>query len=255
METVQEKIDRFSEYNRKMINVALAEHNLEFEGKPGKLILCAIFDSLSKAAFPELAKKNGKRFTQTISHHSGWSDWDRISLLQLCHAFDCIDTIPKEFIKLYDWVKAEKEKKFAPSCSILRASIDLYNDPERKDILTRWPSSDGMPKPLNGNFPVNFTHAELLWRYRNKLAHEFRLPGAGFESTSRPDRRPHYQNVGSISPDSAGGIIISHRWELIFPMRFFAQITENTLDSICQKHRENQTSPFLHFEEGSYWLS
>ncbi|MCU2348205.1 hypothetical protein [Enterobacter roggenkampii] len=255
METVQEKIERFSEYNKRMIDVALSKPNLAYQGLGGKLILCAIFDSLSLVAIPELAEKNRERFLQTIALHSSWPDSDRVSLLHLWHAFDCCNSIPQDFLMLHKWVSTKKEKFFPQSRSLLSASYDLSIDPKMEELITRWPHEAGKPKKLNGKLnPHQFTHANLFYRYRNKLAHEFRSPGAGFESPTRPMEFPHYQRIGLMSPGLSGGLIISNKWELIYPIQFFAQLTENAIDSISQQYRESNKSPFVHYKEGSDWL-
>lgn len=256
METVEEKIDRFQLYNRTMIAAALSKANRRHQGLPAKLLLCSIFDSLSIAAFPS-ENGVGKRYRETVSKHSNWAHYDRVSLLQLCGVLEGIAQLPHEFSQLNGWAQSEKAKRFPISNRLISNHKNLALDPTLQEILREWPcQSNGSPDKLNGKLlPYMFTHKNLLWKYRNKLAHEFRLPGAGAESVFRMEADPYYQEVSTISDiDPVDGFIFSNRWELIYPTGFFAQIAKSALESICSEYRGSGTSPFLSYQEGSSWL-
>lgn len=254
IETTNEKIDRFRKKNKRLIEIALSESNIAYEGIPGKLILCAIFDSLSKAAFPKITS-NGMRFKDTISHHAKWPDGNRVSLLQLCYAFETLSEIPADFLNLSEWAKSQRTKYFTPLNNISGDFLPLTLDPLNTQLEERWPCKNGMPVKLAATYlPEMFTHSHLLWKYRNKLAHEFRLLGAGFESSSLSEDFPSYQNISSIQHNEATGYVTTSRWELIYPIYFFAQLTECALESICSEYRTRNTSPFAQYVEGSFWL-
>ncbi|HIM39435.1 MAG TPA: hypothetical protein EYM37_05785 [Methylophaga aminisulfidivorans] len=256
METIEEKIDRFRTYNRAMIAAAFSKPNRRRQGLPAKLLLCSVFDSLSIAAFPNETCV-GKRYRQTVSAHSGWTYHDRVSLLQLCGVLNGLSQVPSSFSDLNDWAQSEKHKRFAISNSRLSSHKELETDPTLQEVLAEWPcKSNGQPEKLDGKFlPSRFTHKNLLWMYRNKLAHEFRLPGAGAESPFRIEFSPYYQEVSTISDiDPVSGLILSKRWELVYPTGFFVQIAKSSLESICSDYRISGSSPFLSYQEGSSWL-
>lgn len=255
MEMVDEKIDRFRRYNRTMIAAALAKSNRRYQGLPAKLLLCSIFDSLSIAAFPG-EKGVGKRYRETVSNHSGWAHHERVSLLQFCGVLEDMAEVPQEFSGLDCWAKSEREKRFAVTNRMLSSDKYLKADPTLQEVLKEWPlQNNGEPKKLSGKHPYEFTHRNLLWMYRNKLAHEFRLPGKGAESVFRMEFEPYYQEVSTITEiDSVDGFKFSNRWELIYPTGFFVKIAKETLESICEQYRINGNSPFLSYQEGSSWL-
>lgn len=258
METVEEKIDRFQNYNQTMIAAALAEANRRHQGLPAKLLLCSIFDSLSIAAFPS-ENSVGKRYRETISKHSCWAYHNNVSLLQLCGVLEDIAQLPNEFSQFKDWVQDEKAKRFPISKRLVsnHKSLVLELDPTLPEVLREWPClSNDSPDKLNGKFlPYMFTHKNLLWKYRNKLAHEFRLPGSGAESVFRRESEPYYQEVSTVSDIvPVDGLIFRNRWELIYPTDFFAQIAKSALESICSEYRNSCTSPFLSYQEGGSWL-
>jgi len=238
-----------------MIAAALAKSNRRHDGIPAKLLLCSIFDSLSIAAFPD-EKYSGKRYQNTIDLHSGWIYHDSVSLLQLCHILDNLNQVPQNFSQLSKWVHSEKAKRFPVSNSLISRKNSLSEDPTYQEVLNIWPRlKSGVPEKLDGRSPDKFTHRNLLWMYRNKLAHEFRLPGSGSESPFKLEFEPYYTEVSTITDiKPVSGVIFSNRWELIYPTGFLFEITKNALDSICQKYKIKGTSPFLSYEEGCSWL-
>lgn len=256
MESVDEKIDRFRTYNRSMIAAAFSKPNRRHQGLPAKLLLCSIFDSLSIAAFPNETSV-GHRYRQTVSMHSGWAYHDRVSLLQLCGILDGLSQVPSSFSALNCWAQSEKQNRFAVSNSLLSNHKALKTDPTLQEVIAEWPCQrTGQPEKLDGKFlPSKFTHKNLLWMYRNKLAHEFRLPGTGAESSFRTEFAPYYQEVSTISNvDPVSGLILNSRWELVYPAGFFVDIAKSSLESICSDYLITGKSPFLSYQEGSSWL-
>ncbi|MFH7826479.1 hypothetical protein [Kluyvera chengduensis] len=251
MESVLEKIDRFNQYNKTMIEVALAESNRSYQGTPGKLLLCAIFDSLSKVAFPDIGKNN-ERFKKTIVEYSGWSECNRVSLLQLRYAFEHIGEVPEEFLGLKEWVLSELLAKLPKPNSLINKPEYLSIDPEMHMVLSLWPHQEGKPVKLNRQYaPDEFTHLHLLWKYRNKLAHELRVPGTSSEFPTESSRIPYYVNLNQVNDK---GLLINGKWLLIYPIDFFAEITDKAIDTLCSYYRTKNTSPFLHYTEGAFWL-
>ena len=254
-ESVSEKVDRFCLYNRTMIAAAFAKRNRRYQGLPAKLILCSIFDSLSIAAFPN-ENGVGKRYRQTLSDHTNWTDQSRVSLLNLIWVFDRMHTVPADFAQMKTWVEAEVSTRFPTSSRMISSHVNLNQDPELDVVLIHWPlSQNGKPEKLEGLRPQDFTHRNLFWKYRNRLAHEFRLPGAGAESTFRFEDQPYYQEVSTVTDiNPVSRLVFDNRWELVYPTGFFVVTVKQALDSLCVKYKSEGTSPFMQYYEGSSWL-
>jgi hypothetical protein len=122
--------------------------------------------------------------------------------------------------------------------------------------MALWPTSEGeKSEKLSNKYPEQFTHRGLFWKYRNKLAHEFRLPGGGAQSAFRNEFTPYYQEAATITEvNPVEGLVLDKRWELIYPTGFFRVVAKASLDSICRKYKIEASSPFLHYQEGSSWL-
>ncbi|MBH0042883.1 MULTISPECIES: hypothetical protein [unclassified Pseudoalteromonas] len=255
METIEEKVTRFRTYNRTMIAAAFSKPNRRHQGIPAKLLLCSVFDSLSIAAFPN-ENKVGHRYRKTISEHSGWEHNNRVSLLQLCSVLESHPQLPSSFLTLNSWAKSEKKKRFSNSNSLLSINKGLELDPTFEELLDKWPKQKNKhPETLDRLSPERFTHKNLLYMYRNKLAHEFRLLGNGAESPFRVEFKPYYQEVSTVTDlSSMGGLVSTKTWRLVYPIGFFVKIAKNSLESICIEYNSKGTSPFLNYKESDLWL-
>lgn len=81
-ETITDKVDRFIEFNQSMIAVAMRKSNQADQAIHSKVLLCAIFDSITKSRFPN-GITNRERFTRTVAEYAAWNDCERVSLLHL----------------------------------------------------------------------------------------------------------------------------------------------------------------------------
>ena len=257
METTQEKIKRFKLYNRTMIAAALAKTNRRYKGVPAKLLLCSILDSLSVAAFPDTKMKNGERFTETIKRFSEFEYSDHVSLLQLLAILDGLESVPIEFQDFHKCVKRMHLDRFPKTQSLFKQNISIDRDPTLKEILEIWPKDiGGEPiKKLRLN-PSLFTHGNLIWKYRNKLAHEFRNPGNSVDMDVKLTKTAYYQEVSKVIDISPiDGLSFEKRWELVYPTGFFYHLTKSILDGVCDTYQKQGNSPFLSYFEGTSWLA
>lgn len=253
VETVEEKIERFIEFNRDMITTAVSENNLKNQGVNAKVLLCSIIDSLAKSRFPDEAT-NGARFKQTIQASANWMECERVSLLHLKRAID-VEEADVKFADLNAWAEDSIRCHFVTNNRILSARIEIGRDPRPEDVLALWPH-DEMQRPikLGRTSWENLTHKNLFWQYRNSLMHEFRIPGRAVELGVETNS-PFYQKVSQIDdyrPDA--GIKLTNRWELLYPTGFFQVVAENILEEVAAHHRSAQTSPFAAYSEGSFWI-
>lgn len=255
-ESNSEKIQRFIEVNQSMIETAtsITDENQKDQSIHTKVLLCCIFDSLAKSRFPN-GMSNGERFKRTVAECSNWIDRDRVSLLHLIRAFEVAGTVPPEFEVLHEWAKAEFSNKFPLKKRLFGNEIRISTDPLLQVVQTNWPTDENGKFKCLGSVQIKYLlHKHLLWLYRNRLVHEYRIPGLGAESPVRREDDPYYQELSTgIFQDTGISRIHSH-WELVYPTGFFQQITKTALTNIAEFHKQNETSPFAAYSEGNYWI-
>ncbi|TCK02969.1 hypothetical protein [Marinobacterium mangrovicola] len=254
-ESISEKCDRFIAHNQQMIEVAVSERNLQNGAIHAKVLLCSIFDSLSKSAFANISN-NSRRFKTTIDSYSNWEDRDRISLLHLVRAFDIYTNIPPEFEELREWSISLFRTEFPVSRRILSASPLINRDPHLLDIQNIWPRDNNDEFLSIGSIkPYQLQHKHMLWLYRNRLVHEYRSPGGGFNTMRLNESLPYYIEASTIQGyTEEQGLILSNHWELTYPVGFFLELCHHALLGIAEMHREANTSPFAAYSDGSYWI-
>ena len=234
---------------------SITDENHKDQSIHTKVLLCCIFDSLAKSRFPN-CMSNSERFKKTVAECTNWIDCDRVSLLHLVRAFEVAGTVLPEFEALHEWAKAEFFNKFLLKKSLIGNEILISTDPLLQVVQNNWPTDENGKFKYLGSVQIKYLlHKHLLWLYRNRLVHEYRIPGLDFESPFRPEYDPYYQQVSTIdfSRDAEISLIHSH-WELVYPTGFFQQITKTALTNIAEFHKQNETSPFAAYSEGNYWI-
>jgi hypothetical protein len=238
-----------------MIESALTDENKMHQSINAKILLCSIFDSLSKSRFPS-GIKNGDRYKKTVVECTDWCDCERISLLHLVRAFEVSGTIPPAFEPLRKWASDEFVKRFPTTKRLIGCHSPVRKDPLLSEVQKYWPTDKINFLGVKVNVRLeHFQHKHLLWLYRNSLVHEYRTPGRGSERTARLETDPYYQevsNISELSPDF--GMKFTNRWELVYPTGFFLQVARSALSSIAEFHKQKNTSPFAAYSEGTYWI-
>jgi len=255
-ETIEEKIDRFVQYNENLMEQIMSIYSHENNGIHSKILFCSLFDSLAKCAYPELKNKNKERFKKTIVNHTQWEDAERVSLLHLQRAFDVVDETPERFLNLKDEINTLFSQHFQPSSYGVFDRLSLSIDPSYSDIEKKWPkNSNGNPSQLGKIALDKLEHKNLLWEYRCSLVHEYRIPGAGTEPISRRLVDPCYQEMSTFIVDNIKDFKIVHKnFELHYPIDFFKQMCQESLYSIANEYRNKGESPFKVYSEGEYWI-
>ena len=82
METIDEKIGRFREFNEELLDVAQSKVNMTHEKVHSKILCCSIFDALSKSVFPDI-KGNRQRYIELVRLCDQWPESQKVSLLHL----------------------------------------------------------------------------------------------------------------------------------------------------------------------------
>ena len=254
------KVERFIGFNKRMIKTAMTQHNLCDQAIHAKVLLCCIFDSLSKSRFPRMSI--GERFRKTVSEYTDWNDCERVNLFHLIRAFEAAESVPTEFEPILEWATNKYSREFALSNRPGSNESCISNDPSMEIVRKYWPTGQcGEPKPIGCTRVDQLQHKHLLWLYRNKMVHEYRIPGLWreeWQAESVLENNPHltnpyYQEVSVVEPEDEK-MKITNRWELVYPTDFFLWITETAIANIAEFHERNGSSPFAAYSEGSYWI-
>ena len=255
LETIEEKIERFVQYNEKLMEQIMSIYSHENNGIHAKILFCSLFDSLAKCAYPEI-KNNSERFKKTITTHTQWEDAERVSLLHFQRAFKIMDKTPEDFLDLKDEINILFHNYFKPTDAGVSNRISISIDPPYFEIENKWPKNNNGNKIDLGIVTLDkLQHKNLLWLYRNSIVHEYRIPGGGTEPISLRLTNPYYQEIFTFLGDDFKTLKIGHKnFELHYPINFFKQICEESLHSIAKEYRGKRESPFNIYSEGEYWI-
>jgi hypothetical protein len=272
-ETVEEKIDRFyKHFERRATSVGSLGETRESD-LFARILFTSMLDTLSKVSAddPEDRIASGTRFVAFIKRHSAWDAATRVSLLHLARALE--GQPASAFSKLCSWV-AEGLSTALPAIpnpefvvqhpGVVERPITV--DPTLEETEKHWPKENGRPIRLEvgsisgrgGLRPCHFTHAELLWRYRCYLIHEFRVPGEGWDVKKTGE--PYYQNMAEAewevsNPSDSVWKVTSRHWELVYTLGFLRELCRTSLCNLRQQLISESKNPYQAFKFGSYWLS
>jgi len=253
-ETIEEKIDRFVKYNEDLIEQIMSIYCPKDNGIYAKVLLCSLFDSLAKCAYPDAA--NGERFKNTITTHTQWEDAERVSLLHLVRAFEVTENLSEDFLDLKKELNSLFSTHFNPHNGGMSQEIAINIDLLYSEIEKKWPkNSKGNLIQLGEVTLEKLQHKNLLWLYRNSIVHEFRIPGSGKETISFMIENPCYQAISIFFGNNIKDFKIVHKnFELHYPINFLKQMCKESLYSIAQEYRDKGESPFKVYSEGEYWI-
>jgi hypothetical protein len=262
-ETVGQKIERFYEHFTRHVASAASISRTRESDVFARIIFTSMLDTFSKVSAndPDDRIPSGKRFTNFIIDRSGWSDATRVSLLHLDRALQRCRR--PEFSRLCSWVAQSLSAALpeTPNSVIAHPAIverPITFDPWLKEIRQYWPNENSAPIDIKSDsgrvlLPQHFTHAELLWRYRCHLTHEFRVPGDGWDV--RGAGEPYYQSMAQAEISEESGWVVSGRhWELVYTLGFLCQLCGQSIDKLLEQLSSEGRNPFQAFKFGSYWL-
>jgi hypothetical protein len=198
-----------------------------------KVLLITQVDTLagvrySKERYPQLNKRNQDRFITFLREHDIWPEGELVSMPFLKEA---IGTGKISNGKLKDVVESKNAQSFEEGAfNIDFSSIDL-----KSHELLQLCTTEQEEKVVREN-----THYELLYRYRNYLVHEARVPGNAMEVTD--DSRPYYH-----------GYIGQDRLFLAYPLGHFLDLAEKSIAVIERYLRDNRFNPYDFVSETTRW--
>lgn len=242
--SIEPAIEQFCSYFRDQVRVidALAVDQEKAQGTDHethqirfykKVILITQIDTLagirySKERYPQLNKRNHERFITFLKDHDIWVNGHYVSIPFL---YEAATSGKLSNGRLKQFVESRHDSKYDEgSFNIDFEDIDV-SDHELLKLCT----TEQEEKTVREN-----THLELLYRYRNYLVHEARVPGNAMEVTN--DNKPYYH-----------GYIGEQKLFLAYPLGHFKDIVERSIVSIEIYLRENQLNPYDFVSETARW--
>jgi len=198
------------------------------------ILLCSIIDTLSKCVYS--TSPNRERFPFFLDDFSGWPHRDRISLVQLHYFLETEADIKYEQTKLY---VANRFKNLAHG---------MMQHSDNDELLNKIPHLKSVESEIR-----MFSYANLLYKYRNSVVHEFKAPGSGMDFGISEDVYYHSMSHYDLRNDEY--VLIKNTWELVFPIKFLSKLVLQSitnLKSYCIIHNIN---PYNYFYFDTAWLS
>lgn len=206
-------IGHFKRENSKLGQVAERLHR--------KMLAVTMLGALAEGRYPTV-KGDGDKFTQLIEHHSGWAYSRSISASMLAKSIATRGTIVSGALTsaLSNYWQVGRLENITRGLTV---------DPTEADILPR-NATDAERKLVR-----SFRHSSLLYTYRCKLVHEFRVPGHPHEFTDSDDE-PIYRHD-----------------ELVYPTNWLLELIPPILVSLETHYLQSATNPYDSYNFGSPW--
>ncbi len=243
MLTIDERITNFVDFFRHHIS-RVGQISEKYEDKEDsdvqlyqKILYVAILDTLAKCVFPR--SRNRDRIVSFLRRFSKWTDVDRVSLPHIVQltkqrpdpAYERLRDFA--FGKLTTWVPGRL--------------IHLESDPEVKQVKDIWPEVKDYQEPGNRDWRwESLQHANLFYKFRNNLIHEFRQLGDYHDLIDM--EKPYYKH------SYIGLDMVEQVWTLIYPRTFLKKLCEDSLEGVEEYLRKNRVDPTPFYTYGDFWL-
>ncbi|MCP3940511.1 MAG: hypothetical protein GY710_03400, partial [Desulfobacteraceae bacterium] len=195
-----------------------------------KILYCTMLDTLAKAVYPNLKNKSKARFINFIEKYcfdTTWEEdyWKKISIPQLLYG--------TEIKKLTEYAKKNICTSNGSDCDEIKRERTIL------EIESTLKLSDDDKKEL-----MNFTHSNLLYKYRCTLIHEMKEPGHPWDCDK--DDYPLYFPAPHIRTEE-------DTRELVYPVGFFAILCDTGIKNSKEYFIENKKFPYDSFDFGNSW--
>jgi hypothetical protein len=230
-QNIQNETQLFFEHFREFLGyvrslpTSRAEHPQEHKIIAQKLLCCSLLDALAITRFDD--DNNKDRFKKLVTQHTSYPYWDRVSVPQILY-----------YCEKHPQERTRQIEVYARSVLANRNSYSISEDPTCDALTRRFPDL--------GDKLDTCTHASLLYKYRNKLVHEMRQPGYGYEFGY--DTEPCYRTQTELETNR-------FTFQLTYPFAFFVRICNECISSLETYFLEHENSPYIAFENrfGDVW--
>lgn len=196
-----------------------------------KVLYLAIFDALAAIRYPtHRAGKTKQRFLQILTDHADWPERDWVSVPVLSERLRVrkLDTsLRRKLLKRLLRYNKKQGNSLPISAfdDVLNSIAALSADPKTADVIRKT------------------THAELFYRYRNFVMHEFREPGYAMETFGQRLSEPRYHSY-----------IGDRGWHLLYPEAFFRRIVLSVINSLESHYLSALVTPYDQVTDTTAWV-
>lgn len=239
---IKENISAYISYFRRQVQ-SISDHcqNATDGELHSRILYVTLLDAIaSPVTTPKT--KNQEKFISFVSKFCDWPDCIRISLPHLSGLIDA-KTDP-ELIRLVSFT-IQNRTKWMRGDQIL-----LLHDPEFAAVANIWPKKDNKLIEIDNVKLEMLQHSYLLYKYRNYLIHEFRMPGRHVELWDINE--PYYGSLSEYKDDNSRNL--AHSWELQYPAKFFRRLCDSGLSNLEEFLIANKIDPLGSIDWGNYWL-
>ena len=198
------------------------------------MVMYTFLDSLSAIVYPELSN-NRDRFVKILSEHADWKYGHSVSWPHLARLLE----ITKD-----GRFKAAREKYGVISGNYRNGEFrDLELDPAIESVLDVWPvgASATIEKITSLN---SLRHVELMYASRNRLVHEHRESGNGWDVSGK-STHPFYHELLTDYGQSI---------ELVYPIGFVFKLAWAVVRNTRKYFESEDIDPYESFGGGSFYI-
>ncbi len=189
-----------------------------------RTLLVTLLDAMagmrfSKKYYPDIHDKNRERFIRFVKNYS---DWDNGSLISVPFLYYRLCKNKNNNGKLIQYLKT-KISQFNEEEGGAVPSIKMDELPEKLLLLTNI--------ELQEKEIYECQHYSILYRYRNYLIHEARVPGCSIDFYK--EQEAHYHSY-----------LNDPRWFLVYPLALLKKLCIKSVGNIKQYLRDNAIDPY-----------
>ncbi len=244
--TTPGQIDGFCSYFSRQVeiisNLNINQENLQDAGPEDqqirfyqKVLIVTALDTLAgirfpKKNYPDLHKQNRKRFVRFTTEYGGWEHGPLVSTPFLS------DRLKKMNVRngnLLDYL-GNKLDQHDPQCGSYYEPTEFDETP---DILLPHAKTEKEEEAI-----WYCQHFAILYRYRNFLVHEARVPGYGMDGVRNDENGAFYH-----------GYIGRENWHLAYPVELFIMLLTNSINNLKAFFMEQNQNPFEFVGDTTRW--
>jgi len=200
-----------------------------------KVLLVSALDTLtsirySREQHPSLSRKNRERFIRFVKDHANWSCGNLVSIPFL---HDHLIKYQLDAGNLAKYLQ-DKLKQHNPKDGLILTIDKLDEQPESLLPLAKTEKEE--------EAILFYQHYDLLYRYRNFLVHESRMPGYGMEGIQDGGSEGYYHGYANVT-----------KWHLAYPLELFSRLLSSSIISLRSYLIKQQIDPYSFVGDTTRW--